>query len=71
MLVPVIVPATGNGLMVTPKISLIVPHEFVTEQEIVALPAPTPVTKPVPSTVATVTSLLLHVPPVVAVASLN
>jgi hypothetical protein len=52
-------------------IELFVPQPPVTEYEIVAVPAPTPVTLPELFTVATNTLLLLHVPPLVPPLRLN
>ena len=62
---PVIVPATGNGLTVTICVSTAVPQPFVTEYEIMTLPAATPLTTP-PLTVAVKSLLLVQVPPPVA-----
>ena len=44
-------------------VALVAPHPPVTEYEITAVPAPTPVTWPEPVTVATDVLLLLQVPP--------
>ena len=62
---PVIVPATGNGLTVITCVSTAVPQPFVTEYEIMTLPAATPLTTP-PLTVAVKSLLLVQVPPPVA-----
>jgi hypothetical protein len=65
--VPVIVPATGNGLTVT---FVVAKQPVAVVYLIVAAPAVMPVRNPVLALiVAVVLLLLLHVPPVVALAS--
>jgi hypothetical protein len=63
MAVPVIAPATGNGLTVTIWVAAVVPQVFVTEYNIVAVPVDTPPTVP-PIAVAMPVLALLHTPPV-------
>ena len=62
---PVMLPATGEGMIVIPAVVNAVPQPLVTVYVIVALPEVTPVISPVVLTVATAALLLLHVPPVV------
>jgi hypothetical protein len=63
---PVIVPASGKGLTVIDLVATAVPQLEVTEYDIIAVPALTPVITPEASTVAIVLSLLLQVPPLMA-----
>ncbi len=58
---PVIVPASGNGLTVISIVSTAVPHMLVTLYDIIVAPAEAPVTTP-PEMVAA-EELLLQVPP--------
>src|SRR6201994_4239 len=68
VVVPVMDPATGDGLIVTTCVDATLPQPFVTVYDIVAVPADTPPTVP-PLTVATPVAVLLHVPPVATSAS--
>ena len=63
VVVPLIVPASGNGLTATLVVAIAVPQLFVTVYAIFALPADTPLTLPLPSTVAIAVLLLLQLPP--------
>src|ERR1035437_9147041 len=60
---PLNVTIAGNGLTVT---TLVAVHPVPTVYAIVDVPAATPVTTPVPETVAFAVLLLLHTPPAVA-----
>ena len=66
LLVPVIVPATGAGFIVTTTEDALTPHELVIEYDIVAVPVAIPVTTPIELTVATPVAVELQVPPVIA-----
>src|SRR5437763_1265954 len=61
---PVIIPASGCGLIAMPCFAIAVPHILVTEYLIVSTPCNIPVTTP-PETVAAVLSEL-HIPPPMA-----
>ena len=60
---PVIVPATGNGLIVTAAVDTAEPQVVLSVYDIVAVPALTPVTTPAAFTVATTVLLLVQLPP--------
>ena len=63
-LLPVTVPALGNGLTVIDCVAVLVPQLLVTLYDMVAVPMAPPVTIPDVFTVAIVMLLLLQVPPV-------
>ena len=63
VVVPLMLPADGAGLTVITTPVLAVPQLLVTEYEILAVPADTPVTAPVAAVVATEVLLLDHTPP--------
>ncbi len=64
--VPVMLPATGEGLIVTTTVAAAVPQLVTTVYDMVEVPAEIPVTTPVALTVATPVDTELHVPPPVA-----
>ena len=66
---PEMVPADGNGPTVIDVVAMPVPQAVMTTYDMVAVPAPTPVTMPVVPMVAMVVLLLRQLPPVVASAS--
>ena len=68
VLLPVIVARAGVVETTTCIVSLTVPQSPVTEYDIIAVPADTPVTTP-PITIAVLLLLLLHVPPATALLS--
>ena len=65
VVVPEIVPADGSGLTVIAAVATAVPQLFVTEYDIVAVPAVPPVTTPA-LTAAIVELLLVQAPPLTA-----
>ncbi len=69
VVVPVIGGTTGSGLTVTVKVAVFEHPAKVTVYEIIEVPADTPVTRPVPSIVATPGVSLDHTPPAVSSAS--
>ena len=60
---PVMLPAFGEGFTVTIAVAATVPQLLVTVYDIVDVPAATPVTSPVPPTVAIPGLTLLQIPP--------
>jgi hypothetical protein len=67
--VPVITSTVGTTFTVTMAVTVVEhPATLVTTYEIVALPSDTPLTKPPVPTVAMPVALLLHTPPLVALA---
>jgi hypothetical protein len=63
---PVTVPALGAGFTLSSKVVAAVPQVLVMVYDMMVVPPATPVTTPVPDTVAAVGLVLLHTPPAVA-----
>src|SRR6202008_5177717 len=66
VVVPVIDATVGTSFTVTDAVLFVVPQVLVTEYVMVAVPCETPVTSPVPFTLATAVLLVDQLPPAVA-----